>query len=79
MKNEKKQSEIVLKKKFFSEKTTLEIFEDKIKQSIFIVLFVLLKHDDFDFPMEMVSLVLELFQFMYYPFNSNVNFILNII
>jgi len=79
MKNEKNQSEIVLKKKFFAEKTTLEKFEDKIKQSIFIVLFVLLKHDDFDFPMEMVSLVLELFQFMYYPFNSNVNFVFNYI
>lgn len=67
-----KKSEVALKKNFFKEKTSLEKFEEKIKQSIFIVLFVLLKHEEFDFPMEMVTLLSELFQFMFYPFNQNV-------
>jgi len=67
-------SEIALKKNFFSEKTSLEKFEEKIKNSIFTVLFVLLKHEEFDYEMEMLSLLIETFQFMYYPFIAFVFF-----
>jgi hypothetical protein len=65
-------SDIALKKNFFSEKTSLEKFEEKIKNSIFTVLFVLLKHEEFDLEIEMLSLLIETFQFMYYPFTANV-------
>ena len=69
-----KKSEIALKKNFFSEKSSLEKLEEKIKTSIFTVLFVLLKHEEFDYELEMISLLIEIFQFMYYPF---VNAVLN--
>ncbi len=70
MKNEKKIKAI--KHNFFSEKTTFEKFEEQLKTSIFGVLFVLLKNGESNFWMEMFSLLTELFQFMYYPFQQSV-------
>jgi hypothetical protein len=52
----------------FREKSKFEKIEEQLKLSIFGVLFVLLKQGESDFTMEVVSLLSELFQFLYYPF-----------
>lgn len=71
-----KKSDLTIDKDFFGEKTTFEKFEEKVKISIFGVLFVLLKNGENNFWIEMVSLLSELFQFMYYPFSESVIIIL---
>ncbi len=70
---EKKKGELSIKQNvMFKEKTPFEKFEEQLKLSIFGVLFVLLKNGEGNFVMEMVSLLTELFQFMYYPFTNYV-------
>jgi hypothetical protein len=69
----KEKNKVSLKHNFFDEKTILERFEEKLKFSMFNVLFVLLKSEESNFWMEMVSLLSELFQFMFYPFTFNVS------
>ena len=71
MSNLKKSS--IIKQNFMAEKTSFEKFEEKLKNSIFGVLFVLLKNNEGNFYVEMFSLLTELFQFMYYPFSQNVS------
>ena len=71
MSNDKKSN--VIKQNFMAEKTSFEKFEEKLKNSIFGVLFVLLKNNEGNFYLEMFSLLTELFQFMYYPFSQHVN------
>lgn len=57
---------------FFSEKTFIERLEEKLKKSIFQVLLVLLKNSEVNFWFDMVLLLVELFQFFYYPFFQTV-------
>jgi hypothetical protein len=66
---DKKKGELSLNQNvMFKEKTKFEKIEEHLKLSIFGVLFVLLKSGESDFTMEVVSLLSELFQFLYYPF-----------
>lgn len=53
-----------------TEKTQFEKFEENLKLSIFGVLFVLLKNQDFSIWVEIIFVILELLQFMAFPFNN---------
>lgn len=57
-----------LQQNFFQEKSKFEIIEEKLKNTIFGVLNILLKFDDDSFAGEVLSLINETCQFLYYPF-----------
>ena len=57
-----------LQQNFFQEKSKFEIVEEKLKNTIFGVLNILLKFDDDSFYGEVLSLINETCQFLYYPF-----------
>ena len=63
---------ISLNQNLLSEKTSFEQFEENLKKSIFGVLFVLLKTQDFSIWVDIIFLTLELLQFMSFPFNKEV-------
>ncbi len=69
---EKDKRNLSLKHNLLVEKTTFEKFEDNLKNSIFGVLFVLLKEEDGSVYLELVLILFELLQLMVYPFNENV-------
>ncbi len=54
-------------------KTAFEKFEENLKSSIFAVLFVLLKNQDFSLWIEIIFVVVQLLQFMSFPFSKLVN------
>ena len=66
---------ISLNQNLLTEKTSFEEFEDNLKQSIFGVLFVLLKTQEFSVLVELIFLTLEILQFMSFPFKEQVNFL----
>lgn len=53
-----------------TEKTTFEKFEENLKSSIFAVLFILLKNQDFTLWVEIISVIVQLLQFMSFPFSK---------
>ena len=55
-----------------TEKTSFEKLEEKIKSSIFAVLFVLLKNQDFSIWVEIIFVFIQLFQFMSFSFSKKV-------
>ncbi len=61
-----------LEDNFFPKKTAFDKFEEKLKNSIFGVLNVLLKFSETNPYVEYTLLLTELLQFLYYPFNSQV-------
>jgi hypothetical protein len=63
---------ISLNQNLLTEKTSFEQFEENLKKSIFGVLFVLLKAQDFSIWVDIIFLTLELLQFMSFPFNVEV-------
>ena len=69
---EKEKKNLSLKHNLLVEKTTFEKFEENFKNSIFGVLFVLLKEEDGSEYLEFVLIVFELLQLMIYPFNQYV-------
>ena len=60
-------------KNFLTEKSSFEEFEETLKKAIFGVLFVLLRSEEFSFFVEVLFLLLELLQFMSFPFHHRVN------
>ena len=58
----------LLNMNFFQEKSKFEIIEEKIKTTIFGVLNILLEFDDDSFFAEVMSLLNETCQFLYYAF-----------
>lgn len=65
---------ISLNHNLLTEKTSFEEFEENLKKSIFGVLFVLLKTQDFSILVDIIFLTLEILQFMAFPFNGEVKF-----
>ena len=51
------------------EKTKFESLYDNLKLSLFGVLFMLLKNQDFSIWVEVIFVILQLFQLMAFPFN----------
>ena len=70
---------ISLNQNLLTEKTSFEIYEENLKKSIFGVLFVLLKTQDFSIWVDIIFLSLELLQFMSFPFNQEVQNFLTIV
>lgn len=70
--NEKEKRNLSLKHNLLVEKTTFEKFEENLKNSIFGVLFVLLKEEEGSVYLELVLILFELIQLMVYPFNKYV-------
>ena len=71
MGREKKKNEDnsgILEQNFFQEKSKFEILEDKFKKTVFGVLNILLKFEDDSFEGEVISLLNETCQYLYYPF-----------
>lgn len=58
-----------------TEKTTFEKLEENLKYSIFGVLFVLLKNQDFSMWTEIILVILQLLQFMSFGFHKVVKLI----
>lgn len=52
-----------------TEKTSFEILEETFKSSIFAVLFVLLKNQDFSLWIEIIFILTQLLQFMSFSFS----------
>ena len=55
-----------------NEKTQFERLEENIKVSIFGVLYVLLKNQDFSVWVEVIFVIIQLLQFMAFPFSPTV-------
>jgi hypothetical protein len=53
-----------------TEKTSFEKLEEKLKVSIFGVLYVLLKNQDVSIWVEIIFIILQLLQFLAFPFNG---------
>ena len=53
-----------------TEKTGFEKLEEQLKTSMFGVLFVMLKNQEFSIWIEIIFIVLQLLQFMSFPFNN---------
>jgi len=66
-------------KNLLAEKSSFEEFEENLKKAIFGVLFVLLRSEEFSFFVEVLFLLLELLQFMSFPFNDRVNYIFTLV
>lgn len=69
----KDESTTALQQNFFQEKSKFELIEEKVKKTIFGVLNILLKFDDGSFFAELLSLINETCQFLYYPFYAPVS------
>ena len=67
-KNSKDDKTEIIKQNFFQEKSKFEILEDKFKKTVFGVLNILLKFEDDSFEGEVISLLNETCQYLYYPF-----------
>jgi hypothetical protein len=67
---------ISLNHNLLTEKTSFEEFQENLKKSIFGVLFVLLKAQDFSILVDIIFLILEILQFMSFPFNAEVTSII---
>ena len=65
---EEKRKEDIIEQNYFKEKTRFEKVEDKIKETLFGVLNILLKFEKDDFSDEVIDLLNETCQFLYYPF-----------
>ncbi len=59
-----------------NEKTSFEKLEENLKASIFGVLYVLLKNQSFSIWVEIIFVIIQLLQFMAFPFRPLVNTIL---
>ena len=66
--NEETKKENIIEQNYFKEKTRFEIIEEKVKKTLFGVLNILLKFEDDDFSDEVIDLLNETCQFLYYPF-----------
>ena len=66
--NEDTKKENIIEQNYFKEKTRFEIIEEKVKKTLFGVLNILLKFEDDDFSDEVIDLLNETCQFLYYPF-----------
>lgn len=58
---------------FFQSKTKFELIEERLKTTLFGVLNILLKFSEGSFLGEVLSLINETCQFLYYPFYSPVS------
>lgn len=56
-----------------NEKTSFEKLEETLKASIFGVLYMLLKNQDFSMWTEIILIILQLLQFLSFGFNKIVN------
>ena len=65
---EEAKKENIIEQNYFKEKTRFEIIEEKVKKTLFGVLNILLKFEDDDFSDEVIDLLNETCQFLYYPF-----------
>ena len=65
---EEMKKENIIEQNYFKEKTRFEIIEEKVKKTLFGVLNILLKFEDDDFSDEVIDLLNETCQFLYYPF-----------
>ena len=65
---EETKKENIIEQNYFKEKTRFEIIEENIKKTLFGVLNILLKFEDDDFSDEVIDLLNETCQFLYYPF-----------
>ena len=65
---EESRKENIIEQNYFKEKTKFEIIEEKVKKTLFGVLNILLKFEDDDFSDEVIDLLNETCQFLYYPF-----------
>lgn len=61
---------ISLNLNLLTDKTKFEKLEENLKHSIFSVLFVMLKNQEFSIWVEIIFVILQLLQFMSFPFNS---------
>jgi hypothetical protein len=55
-----------------ADKSPFEKLEENVKKILFGVLFVLLKSQDFSIVTDVILLIFEILQFMWFPFNSQV-------
>ena len=67
--------ENIIEQNYFKEKTRFEIIEEKAKKILFGVLNILLKFKDDDFSDEVIDLLNETFQFLYYPFYDPIGYL----
>jgi hypothetical protein len=64
----KERGDVSLNLNLLNEKSAFEKFEENLKISIFSVLFVLLKNQDYNLWLEIILIVLQLLQFLAFPF-----------
>ena len=64
-----------LHENFFQETSKLEVLKEKCKHTLFAVLNILLKFDEDTFIGEVLSLINETCQFLYYPFYDPMNYL----
>ena len=76
MKEDKENIHLDIGKNLLEEKSQFEEFEDNLKKAIFGVLFVLLRSEEFSFLVEVLFLLLELLQFLSFPFHYRVLYII---
>ena len=69
-----KKENFSLNQNLFNEKSWLEKTEEKLKQSLFNVFFVLLKHQKVSIWVEFIFIIIQLLQFMSFPFRESVIF-----
>ncbi len=65
-------SNVSLNLNLLNEKTSFEKLEENLKVAIFGVLYVLLKNQDFSIWAEIIFVILQLLQFMAFPFRPMV-------
>jgi hypothetical protein len=64
----KERGDVSLNLNLLNEKSAYEKFEESLKVYIFSVLFVLLKNQDYNLWIEIIFIVIQLLQFLAYPF-----------
>jgi hypothetical protein len=68
----KERGDVSLNLNLLNEKSAFEKFEENLKVSIFSVLFVLLKNQDYNQWLEIIFVVIQLLQFLAFPFRPMV-------
>lgn len=69
----KERGDISLDLNLLNEKSTFEKFEESLKVSIFGVLFVLLKNQDYNHWLEIIFILIQLLQLLAFPFTPTVD------
>ncbi len=75
----KERGDVSLNLNLLNEKSSFEKLEESIKVSIFGILYVLLKNQDYSMWIEIIFVILQLLQFMAFPFRPMVDIFLTLV